>query len=435
MTTTPINARMRPPQGYASLRVRDCLRYKREHMRISDCGNDLGLLGSPHGIRVTPLIRASERADGLTSFGVLSCGVAVSRIDVALLLRELTRLARFGANLADAFSCLIFLPDSLVTSRPARTQSSSARVNLSSETRATAGPIAKDHAILALGGAHTLSTALIPHASIAVGNGLIGWVAKHRRAIHVSPFDRDSTTLGIYSSDQQLKSFIGVPIALSSGDESESLVGVLTCDSKKSFAFTKIQGKLLEDLAEQIALIVSLCRRPVTAGSDGSWQSFVSHAGRLTDALGLPAVEALRVRIANLSELEQGAGTASVFELSDQIFRLIQQALPPHFPAVRTPQGDIVLLVDNMMTSFYENKIRAVCERITQPHGIIKINFIRRSARNRSSGVTDIESLVADSAVEEVELTQSAALAGGAPTKRGGSVSPVRGGRREYRQA
>jgi hypothetical protein len=118
------------------------------------------------------------------------------------------------------------------------------------------------------------------NAKIARGNGLIGWVAKHNRSIHVSPFERDSRTLGIYSEDQQLKSFIGIPVNLgagnpsggasspSAGGEESANVGVIACDSKKSFAFSKLQGKLLEDLAAEVSNTVRLIR--TRAATDSS---------------------------------------------------------------------------------------------------------------------------------------------------------------------
>jgi len=225
-----------------------------------------------------------------------------------------------------------------------------------------------------------------------MGSGLIGWVANHGRSIHVSPFDRDSTTLGVYSSDQHLKSFIGVPIELpgsesSSGDDaiSSGLRGVLTCDSKKSFAFSKLQGKLLEELASQISSTVQLIRRSPNKTEERSWQSFMAHALRLVEALGIPSVDVMRVRVSNLDQLEAGAGSPVTIELMEQVQRLIQQALPPHFPVCKMPQGDIVLLIDNMMTGFYENKIRAICDRITQPHGIMQIDFAKRTLREMAS--------------------------------------------------
>ena len=101
---------------------------------------------------------------------------------------------------------------------------------------------------------HTLSREVIPHARIAYGSGLVGWTAENGVRISVCPFENDSTTLLFYAADQALKSFIALPII----DADGTLIGVLSCDSKKSYAFAKITEKVLIDCASQIAHLVSL---------------------------------------------------------------------------------------------------------------------------------------------------------------------------------
>lgn len=317
--------------------------------------------------------------------------------------RELTRLARFGANLADAYSCLIFLPSDLCSGTPSRSSQTSSNQAVIQSSSGRDSVVAESDT-LDLVGVHTLSNAVIHDCRIKRGNGLVGWVATHRRAIHVSPFERDSTTLGTYTVDQQLKSFIGIPVTISAGQvDSEPLMGVITCDSKKSFAFSKLQGKLLEDLAEQVASVVQLSsdhfRR---SGGELDWPAFMVRTRQLAEALGGNSIEVLRVRLTNLNELECSIGTPGVMDLLDQVQRLVQQALPPHFPSFRTVQGDLVLALDNMMTQFYENKIRAIGEHISAGKRPIEISFSRQTLRQRDvrrEGSASLEDLISSAAI------------------------------------
>lgn len=98
---------------------------------------------------------------------------------------------------------------------------------------------------LQLVSAQTLSRELVPGAAFNFGQGLVGWVAENATKITVCPFEHDATTLMYYSRDQELKSFIAVPIFSSA----KELIGVLACDSKKSYAFPKIAEKVLADCA------------------------------------------------------------------------------------------------------------------------------------------------------------------------------------------
>jgi len=103
-------------------------------------------------------------------------------------------------------------------------------------------------------GVHTLSKDFLHDATIPFGSGLIGWTAENGVRISVSPFEHDATTLLCYSCDQELKSFLAVPIL----DQDKQLLGVISCDSKKSYAFPKITEKLLLDCALQARLLLQL---------------------------------------------------------------------------------------------------------------------------------------------------------------------------------
>ncbi|MDD2943475.1 MAG: GAF domain-containing protein [bacterium] len=107
---------------------------------------------------------------------------------------------------------------------------------------------------LSVASAQTLSREFMHNAEIDFGSGLVGWTAENRVRISVCPFEHDSTTLLYYSKDQALKSFIAVPIITAGG----LLRGVIACDSKKSYAFSKLAEKVLLECAAQAACIIEM---------------------------------------------------------------------------------------------------------------------------------------------------------------------------------
>ncbi len=262
---------------------------------------------------------------------------------------DLARLARFGANVSDSHSCFIFLPSGV----------SSRLVHLNAGQGAS-GITAPDS--LSLVGAHSLSKEIASHCDLPLDAGLIGWVAKHGRAIHVSPFDRSSSTLGVYTADQELKSFIGVPVAVALNDNTPPLFGVIACDSKKSFAFSKLQGKLLEELAEQVSCVVgqSLKLANPSEESELSWESFVRLGAHLIATVGAESLQLIRVKALNIPELERALGVGGCLKLLAQIGRLVQQTVPPGTPICKLANGDLLIAVDNMMVSYYESRFEAL---------------------------------------------------------------------------
>ena len=302
----------------------------------------------------------------------------VSRIDLR---SNLCRLARFGANISDAHSCFIILPGTLFED------------DLWQQGEAEN---------LVLGGYHSLCTDIIETPRIERRSGLIGWVAEHRQSIHVSPFEHDSRTLGIYRSDQKLKSFIGIPVAgLPATKKSSANTGVIACDSKKSFAFSKLQGKLLEDLASEITNYVNLSYLHLCEMNSGpTWEKFTHKGNALIEAIGQNSVEVIRLSVLNFQNLEERFGTQVAIALVEQLFRLIQQALPPHFPNYQLPNGDFVLIIDNMMSAFYENKIRAIAQHLCRNYGEVLLRFTKRSFTDRQCRGYSLDDLICSSCRE-----------------------------------
>ena len=145
------------------------------------------------------------------------CSEFASQYFDGALIQSLDSLARLAANASESFSVGIFLVNPLddFTSKKER--------------------------VLVPCGVHTLSRDFVYNAVLPFGRGLVGWVAENSEVISVAPFERDATTLAYYSRDQSLKSFIALPIIGKNGQ----LIGVLACDSKKSYGYSKITERIL----------------------------------------------------------------------------------------------------------------------------------------------------------------------------------------------
>lgn len=95
----------------------------------------------------------------------------------------------------------------------------------------------EDRSELHLAAHHTLSKKIDETTTIRTGDGLIGWVAKSGQAVNIPNFNRDINSLGLYTGDEEIKSFLAVPV----GRE-----GVLCVDSKQTYLFTDKDQKILE---------------------------------------------------------------------------------------------------------------------------------------------------------------------------------------------
>ena len=142
----------------------------------------------------------------------------------------LQNLASLIANVTDSYSSVIFLTE-----------------------------ICRGEKVLRIAGHQTLSRDFVSEVVVGFGAGLVGWTAEQEVRISVCPFERDARTLLYYERDQELKSFIAVPIF--SAVDGRSIVGVIACDSKKSYAYPKITEKILAECAAQIASSIALFDR------------------------------------------------------------------------------------------------------------------------------------------------------------------------------
>ncbi len=103
---------------------------------------------------------------------------------------------------------------------------------------------------LRLRASHSLSDHVLKDREIEVGQGLIGWVAERGDPLHSTEFKHDLKALGLYRAEEDIKSFLAVPVATPDG------TGVLFIDSKRQYVFTPKVQKLLIGFADQVTRIL-----------------------------------------------------------------------------------------------------------------------------------------------------------------------------------
>ncbi len=106
----------------------------------------------------------------------------------------------------------------------------------------------------------TLSQNLDRGAKISLGKGPVGLAAQTRKTQLIENFDQSTRFLGIYKKDEELKSFIAIPVIY--GDQ----VAVLAVDTKERYRFSVKLQKVLTQFAQQIAWNL----QPQTPGSPAS---------------------------------------------------------------------------------------------------------------------------------------------------------------------
>lgn len=132
--------------------------------------------------------------------------------------RDIFSLVRLVSNVTEAYSACLFLED-----RKRKTYQ--------------------------LASYHSLSPHIIADASVAAGQGFMGWVLENNEPLSVNQFDKDTIVLGYYSRNENIKSFMAAPLPSSLNK------GALAIDSKKSWRFTSRDQKILAGFAQQFAYL------------------------------------------------------------------------------------------------------------------------------------------------------------------------------------
>ena len=128
----------------------------------------------------------------------------------------LGHLIELTGNIADAYTCALF----------------------------TMEPNGKN---LVLSEHFTLSRNLDRGAKIAIGKGPIGLAAQTLKPQLIENFDQNTSILGIYKKNEDLKSFIALPVVYA------DKVAVLAIDTKERYQFSIKLQKILSEFAQQVA--------------------------------------------------------------------------------------------------------------------------------------------------------------------------------------
>lgn len=261
------------------------------------------------------------------------------------LLEDMGRFSALAANILDAYSTLIVLPSGLS--------------ELPSPTRGVPGES------LTVISSHSLSSRLKVPCVLPAKNGVIGWVARTGRPVHLAHFDRDSSALGYYASNEPLKSFIAHPIvppANDAMDSSHRLHGVLVADSRKSYAFGPVQQKILGQLCEQLSFQLSLFHdlRATDRKISDPWERFWKKSEALVERRGLKNVALFVVRLVD-HESASGASFCKRAEEAWKFFACLRGMCEPESPfLVHEASQCAVWCLDRMLLSVLETRIEAL---------------------------------------------------------------------------
>ncbi len=102
-----------------------------------------------------------------------------------------------------------------------------------------------------LGYSFSLGDSVRKGLRIEAGHGLVGWILKNDKPLLVEKFDEKNTFLGYYGSeqDEQVKVFVGCPLP--------GGLGALCMDSKKTYAFTAKDQRVLSLFAQVVTAVIA----------------------------------------------------------------------------------------------------------------------------------------------------------------------------------
>ncbi len=343
----------------------------------------------------------------------------------------LDQVAQLVSAITGAHSTAVFFPTELVDQ--GTVQSSGVRGELSQREVNDAIPLKQviqpsidtKAAAVDLVAAHSLST-LARDCRVQVGHGLVGWVAEQGRPIHLSPCDVSSSALPIYVEQEPIKSLVAVPIFTenaprqshylrsASAQQSPCLppgsCGVLMCDSTRVDGFTNAHVKILEQFASMIQRLLCWAHKAGHGAQiETSWELFKQKTAQLGDAIGHSSIEIVRIRLESLRDLEAIGGVSLAIQLSEQFTRLAHQALPPHFPCIRLPDGDVVLAVDDMMSGFFQQKLQSLANHLCSAEKPVRIHIECYRAKLTAGGMCNVDTTLQQ---QPISVRTSANLGG-----------------------
>jgi GAF domain len=211
----------------------------------------------------------------------------------------------------------------------------------------------------------------------------VGWIALHGMPLNLCTVDEPREFAEVYKQTVNVQSFFGAPLFLS-GETSP--IGVIACDSTIENNFSRFHVSLLEQIASHISDLLLKQKLGSTRlhGAVNSWEDFTARVEELVRALGTQGIDILRLSSLDFASIEQSLGLQRAVDLIDQFEALIQQSLPPQFPLFRLPNGDMLVVLDKMMSDFFENKIHEIVSTL-QIQGC-NVTFARIALLSKSPG-------------------------------------------------
>lgn len=336
---------------------------------------------------------------------------------------DFAELVQLASQVAEAHTVALFLPTYLLNPRlrsgSGVQNNPSAKGKLSRLSSKDAIPLKQvvepgidaKNASIELVAVHSYSK-LARDARIQSGTGLLGWVAQQGRPIYLSPCDLPNHSLTLYAENEAIKSFAAVPVDCTQADPTQELKlhGVLMCDSLKNDAFSGPIIKMLEKIATLCGRLIAWSGRANRSDHiESSWEVFKQKTFQLGSAIGSDSVDLLKIRINSFQELETSAGVSEAIKQSEQFLRLVQQALPPHFPITRIPSGEIIVSVDNMMSTFFQQKLQNLASHLNSATKPLTIGIERYHSIVDNHGHCDF-----DKSFHQEPLCKNSSSLGGA---------------------
>ncbi len=204
---------------------------------------------------------------------------------------EIQSLVRLAGNVTDAFTAALFLVDETKRDR------------------------------LVLEAFQSLSNNIIPGATIPIGHGLVGWVAKHERHTYAKNFRHDTTTLQFYSKDEDIKSFAATPIF-----DQDRLLGVLAVDSKQQYVFTEKQTKLLSEFGEAFARVITQGKKRIRLHNEAVNINALSEIAEMASGCETVSELTRMIRIHGPSLIPHDYLVFAIRSFGDKEFHLLQSS-------------------------------------------------------------------------------------------------------------
>lgn len=219
--------------------------------------------------------------------------------------------------------------------------------------------------------------AINPKHKAKVGIGIIGLVAKNATPVRISDFQHSTKALGFYNQNVNVESLVAIPIKLGIKTAAlEAQTGVLYCDSPEPDFFSPGMVLALEQYADLIARIFRLEQSQSDDTPEATTNDqFSQSVDMLIKQLGPQSIDLIRIELNNKKELENTLGFQNSISTFEKMRRLTRQAIPANYPVMHTATGETLIALDNMVSSFYENKLRIIAAQLSPDNLALDFEF------------------------------------------------------------